>query len=411
MYLKEYLSKPITMEMIDEAEAFWSAHGEPFNRAGWEHIVRVHGGYLPVSIKAVREGTVLPTKNVLVTIVNTDPACWWLTTHLETALLRAVWYPTTVASNSFACKRVIRQYLTRTSDDVEGQLPFKLHDFGARGVSSMESAAIGGLAHLVNFMGTDTATAILAGQRYYGAGMIGYSIPAAEHSTITSWGRDGEVDAYRNMIRQFSKPGSLYAVVSDSYDFEHAVEHIWGETLRDEVVAGGGTLVVRPDSGDPTIMPVWAVEKLGDKFGYTLNSKGYRVLNNVRVIQGDGINYNTLSQILGNLTVRGYAADNIAFGMGGMLLQGVDRDTLKFAMKCSAICINGVWQNVQKDPKTDPGKKSKAGRLALVREDGEYRTVPLEGNEDRDELVEVFRNGRLLVDYTFDEVRAQANVA
>jgi nicotinamide phosphoribosyltransferase len=213
------------------------------------------------------------------------------------------------------------------------------------------------------------------------------------------------------MIRQFSKPGSIYAVVSDSYDFEHAVEHIWGETLRDEVVASGGTLVVRPDSGDPTIMPVWAVEKLAEKFGYTLNSKGYRVLNNVRVIQGDGINYTTLSQILGNLTVRGYAADNIAFGMGGGLLQHVDRDTLKFAMKCSAICINGVWQNVQKDPKTDPGKKSKAGRLALVREDGEYRTVPLEGNEDRDELVEVFRNGRLLVDYTFDEVRAQANVA
>lgn len=410
MFLKEYLAEPITMADIDEAEAFWAAHGEPFERANWEYILTEHKGRLPLLIKAAKEGTVLPTHNVLVTIVNTDPRCFWLTSFMETAILRAVWYPTTVASNSYACKQVIKSYLDLTSDD-PSQVVFKLHDFGARGVSSMESAGLGGAAHLVNFMGTDTVTGALYARRYYGEAMAGFSIPAAEHSTITSWLKENEVGAYRNMLNQFAKPGALLAVVSDSYDLWHAIGVLWGEDLRQQVIDSGAILVVRPDSGDPTIVPVQAVERLAEKFGTTTNAKGYKVLNHVRVIQGDGINADTIPVILANLTAAGFATDNIAFGMGGGLLQQVDRDTLKFAMKCSAACVNGEWREVFKDPVTDTGKRSKKGRLALVQENGTWQTVPLDGNGYRDELQAVWRNGELLREQTFADIRARSNVA
>jgi nicotinamide phosphoribosyltransferase len=410
MFLKEYLSTPVTLGDIDEAEALWTAHGMPFHRAGWARIVDVHGGRLPVEIKAVPEGTVLPTRNVLASMVNTDPACFWLTGFLETALLRAIWYPTTVATNSLMCKRIIRRYLDLTSEDPAGQIGFKLHDFGARGVSSRESAAIGGAAHLVNFLGTDTMSGILAARDYYGEKMAGFSIPAAEHSTITAWGRDGEAAAYANMLRQFGKPGALVACVSDSYDLDHAITGLWGGSLKDAVLATGGVLVVRPDSGDPATIVARSVEQLAALFGDTVNAKGYRVLHPaVRVIQGDGITVHSIDGILQRLTGAGWSAENIAFGMGGGLLQQLDRDTLQFAMKCSAARVDGVWRDVYKDPATDRGKASKRGRLALVCDAQGWRTVPLDGNEAVDRLRTVYRDGALLHETSFAEIRARAD--
>lgn len=411
MYLKQYLSQRITHEMVDEAELFWKAHGEPFFREGWDYIVDRHGGRLPVVIKAVREGAVIPTHNVLLTIENTDPRCFWLTSFLETALLRAVWYPTTVATLSWHAKQIIRAALVTSSEDPEGQLPFKLHDFGARGVSSKESAGIGGAAHLVNFMGSDTVTGVLYANRFYNTPMAAFSIPAAEHSTITSWGRSREADAYANMINQFGKPGALVAVVSDSYDIMNATREIWGSKLKQLVMDSGATLVVRPDSGDPLTVPVDVVEALGDRFGYTINAKGFRVLPGcVRVIQGDGITVESLPKILGNLLGRGWSADNMAFGMGGGLLQMVNRDTLKFAMKCSAALIDGKWIDVYKDPVTDPGKASKRGRLMLTRERGRWETMQQASGFDwSNSLVKVWENGDLSREWTFDEVRSASN--
>ena len=405
-FIKEYLLEPITQADIDIADEIWSAHGEPFNRDGWQYILDTHAGFLPVVIRAVPEGTMVPVKNVLATIENTDPNCYWLTTWLETALLRAVWYPTTVATQSRAIKEIILDYLERTGDHTT--INFKLHDFGARGVSSMESAAIGGAAHLVNFMGSDTVSGILFAREYYNAGIAGFSIPAAEHSTITSWGRDGEVNAYRNMLTQFAKPGSIVAIVSDSYDVYNAVEKLWGTELRQQIIDSGATVVIRPDSGDPLEVNQKLIKILGEKFGYTTNAKGYKVLNNVRLIQGDGVNESTIRTILGNFMIHGWSADNIAFGMGGALLQVVDRDTQKFAMKCSSAEINGKWINVQKDPITDSGKKSKAGRVTLYQaKDGTFSS----GVEDwpASALVEVFRDGKLVTEYTFDQVRANSN--
>lgn len=411
--LKEYFSKPVTAQDVALAAEVCAAHGLPFHREGWLHIVHAHGGRLPVRIRAVPEGSVVPVGHALVTVENTDPACCWLTSFLETALLR-VWYPTTVATHSHATKRLIAGALAR-SGSPEG-LPFKLHDFGARGVSSLESAMLGGMAHLVNFQGTDTMTALLGARVYYGEPMAGFSIPAAEHSTITAWGREGELDAYRNMLRQFGKPGALLAVVSDSYDLDAAVTRLWGGELRQEVIASGATVVIRPDSGDPTTVVLRTVQSLDAAFGSTVNAKGYRVLQHVRVIQGDGITRDSIKSILAALEAAGYSADNIAFGQGGALLQQVNRDTLGFAMKASAVQVDGVWRDVFKAPVTDPAKRSKAGRLTLMQRDEAFATVRLDSpgcHEARQSgatelLRTVFENGELRVDDSFAVIRARA---
>jgi len=419
--LKEYLATPVTHAHVDEARDFFAVHGEPFNEAGWRHIVDAHGGRLPLRIRAVPEGSVVPTHQALVTIESTDPACYWLPSYLETLLLR-LWYPVTVATQSWHLKQLIRQYLDLSSDDAAAQIGFKLHDFGARGVSSAESAGLGAAAHLVNFLGTDTVSGVLTARAYYGEPMAGYSIPAAEHSTITSWGRQREVDAYRNMLRRFGKPGALVAVVSDSYDIYTAIREHWGKTLRDEVIASGATLVVRPDSGEPVDVVHQCLVLLDEAFGHTLNAKGYKLLRHVRVIQGDGINPNSIRAILERVTKAGYSADNLAFGMGGALLQGINRDTQKFALKCSAAQIAGQWIDVFKAPVTDPGKQSKRGRLALLRhrEFGSWRTVPIDEALARPEdhvpepgwehaLETVWENGTLLRDWTFAQVRERSN--
>ncbi|MFM0185261.1 nicotinate phosphoribosyltransferase [Paraburkholderia nemoris] len=418
MLIKEYLCRPITPAMIDQAKAFFTAHGEPFNEAGWRYIVEHYEGYLPVRIRAVPEGSVVPTHNVLVTVECDDPQVFWLASYLETMLMR-VWYPITVATQSWHLRNTIRAYLEKSSDDLT-QLPFKLHDFGARGASSAESAAIGGSAHLVSFMGSDTVLGVVAANHYYNEPMAAFSVPAAEHSTITSWGRERETDAFRNMIAKFGKPGAIVSVVSDSYDLFAALE-VWGTTLKQAVLDSGGTLVIRPDSGDPLTIVLQTMRALEASFGSTVNGKGRRVLNNVRVIQGDGVNPDSIEAILAAMDEAGFAADNIVFGMGGALLQQINRDTQRFAMKCSAIRLGDEWHDVRKDPVTDAGKRSMKGRLTLLvnRHTGEYRTVTLplawddrtvEGDWD-EALVTVFDSGKLLVDAAFSEIRKRAHAA
>jgi len=350
---------------------------------------------------------VISTKNVLVTIENTDPNCYWLTNYLETIMLH-VWYPTTVATLSYHMKEVISEYLTKTGNPE--LIPFKLHDFGFRGVSSTESAGSGGAAHLLNFSGTDTLAAITYAQDYYGADMPAFSIPASEHSTITSWGREGEADAMENMLDKY--PEGLVACVSDSFDIINACKNIWGKKLKDKVLSRKGTLVVRPDSGNPVEIVVEVLEALGEAFGFTVNEKGYKVLpDQVRVIQGDGINYESLKHILQNMKDHKWSADNVAFGCGGALLQQMNRDTQKFAFKCSSVTVDGEERDVYKDPVTDPGKQSKRGRLKLVHlgAKGLYATVNNTTNGAemyKDELVTVFEDGKILKEYSFDECRA-----
>jgi nicotinamide phosphoribosyltransferase len=240
--------------------------------------------------------------------------------------------------------------------------------------------------------------------------MAGFSIPAAEHSTITVWGGPKqEIEAFENMIDQFAGEGKLYAVVSDSYDIYASIDKWF--SLKDKIIAKGGTLVVRPDSGHPATVVLKVLNRMGELFGYTTNAKGYKVLPDyVRVIQGDGINHLSIGEIMDTIIAAGWSIDNLAFGMGGAMLQGVNRDTLNFAMKASDAKVEGEWRDVYKDPVTQSMKKSKRGRLALVERDGEYVTIrKSELGESETNLLEVvYENGVLLRDWSFDEVRERA---
>lgn len=434
--IKKYLTHRVTVAEVEEAKEFWEAHGEPFNYEGWMYIATKLKGKLPVRIRAVPEGSVIPTHNVLVTIESTDPEVFWVVSWIETMLLR-VWYPINVATRSHKIKQIILEALRISADDPENEINFKLHDFGSRGVSSQESAKIGGAAHLVNFMGSDTGVGVRMANKVYNNGkMSAFSIPAMEHSSVTSWGRKNEVEAYRNMLRKTGKPGGLIACVSDSYDLWNACSHLWGEELRQEVIDSGCTVVIRPDSGHPPSVVLKTIQLLDEKFGSVINTKGYKVLNYVRVLQGDGINEHSIQEILNALLDAGFSATNIAFGMGGALLQQHNRDTLKFAMKCSQIYRlvssfevgDETIQQIQdfeldgdqvisipvfKDPITDHGKASKPGRLDLIRsrDYDTYHTVALKNGEKHLPwtcMNDVFENGDLLVEYTLDEIRTIA---
>ncbi|NRA88078.1 MAG: nicotinate phosphoribosyltransferase [Rhizobiales bacterium] len=410
MFIEKYLMNPISQADIAEAEDIITMHGLPFNREGWQYILDKHEGYLPLEIEALKEGSFFPFRNVLVQVKNTDPNCWWLTSYIETALLRAIWYPTTVATRSHYIYQNIKKYLELTADNLDG-LPFKLHDFGARGVSSLESASIGGLAHLVNFQGSDSMSSLIYGRRYYGIEMAGYSIPAAEHSTITSWGRNHEKDAYENMIDQFGGKGKLVAVVSDSYNLWHALEQIWGEELKDKVINNGGTIVIRPDSGDPIEIVTETIIKLMEKFGHSINSKGFKLLPSyIRVIQGDGVSAEIIDLILQRLFELNISADNLAFGMGAELVQKVDRDNFQFAMKVSAALIGDTWYDIYKDPITDHHKQSKRGRFAVV-ESGKDSCITISEKSlgSKTNLLEVvYRDGKQTRRQSFDEIRKLA---
>ena len=399
------LAKPVTIKDIDDAEVLFSKHFgvNMFNRAGWEYIVNNLGGKLPIKIKAVPEGMVVPVGNAVMTVKNTDPNCFWLTNYLETVLTH-VWYPSTIATNSREMKKLILEQLHKTG--TPELIDFKLHDFGFRGVTCSEQAAIGGLAHLVNFKGTDTMASLILAAELYKCDCAGYSIAASEHSTITSWGQDYEVEAMRNMIKTYGN-NNLYACVSDSYDIYRACKELWGKQLKAEVLNAKGTLVIRPDSGEPAEVVVKCLDILGEAFGFTY-IKGYKVLHpKVRLIQGDGIDFEEVRRIQNAMDRAGWSADNIAYGSGGGLLQKHNRDTMRCAFKCSSITVGGVERDVFKAPITDGGKTSKKGKLSLVMKNGIIQTVKGEDKEG-DLLETVFLNGEILKEYTLDEVRARA---
>jgi nicotinamide phosphoribosyltransferase len=359
----------IDQDEINHAAETAEKHGVPFNREGWEYILEEYNGRLPLIIEALPDGMVVPVGTPMVQVTTPDdPKLAWLTSYVETSALRTIWYASTVATLSFHVKEIIWENLLKTCDDPDSAVNFMLHDFGARGVSSAESAAIGGMAHLVNFYGTDTLEAIdLIRELYNTDEMPGFSVPASEHSTMTSWGQDYEANAYANMIDKCDREGGVVSIVADSYDLYNAVENIFGGVLKDKVLGMKGRLVIRPDSGHPVTTPLRVIDRLWQIFGGHVNSKGFRVLHpKVRVLQGDGMNLERIEELFKALEDLGYSGENIVVGMGGGLLQQVNRDTLRFAMKASAIDFGGGWVDVQKNPKTDPSKASKKGRQAVV---------------------------------------------
>ncbi len=425
--LQRMVASKLTSKHVKFMTQLCAKHfGSPdvFSEERWQYIVDVHNGYLPLRIRSVPEGTVMTRGNVQVTVEPTDPECAWLVSPVETFLQR-VWKMSTIATLSWNVKQVLLDYLRETSDLPEEVLReivrYKLHDFGSRGVGGPEDAALSGLAHLVNFKGSDTFIAILMGMECYNTDeMLAESIPAMEHSTVTSWLREGEIDAIANMIDTYGGKVLFMTGVADSFNFYNFVDVIIGEKLKEKILNCGSTFVVRPDSGKPVDMVLYALNSLGKSFGFTTNAKGYKVLHpSIRVIQGDGINFDSLVEILKTMKEAGWAAENLAFGMGGALLQKHDRDELNYAMKCAYIITDGVGRDVKKDPITDPGKKSKAGKLCLVVDkEGNYETIREEELRDRTSVLQLAYEwdgrGKLMsqrpfvIDDNFDNIRERA---
>ena len=386
-----------------------------FNDAGWNKLYDTYGGIIPLEIRAVPEGMKIPVKNILMSAVNTDPRFPWLPNYFETLLVQS-WYPITVATQAY----FILQDMLNWADIMgcpRELVYWKLHDFGFRGVTCPEQAGIGGMAHLSIFKGTDTYNAVRYAKHYYGSPMAGFSIPASEHSTITSWGKERELDAYKNALNVYDD--CMFACVSDSFNIYNALEKLWGTELKDEILKRKQAVVFRPDSGNPKDVVINCLNILGERFGYKINVKGFKVLpDQVRLIQGDGVNRASINEILQAMFETGWSIENIAFGMGGALLQKLDRDTQKMVFKCEDL-ISGKGPAdteelmVYKEPITDPGKNSKRGRMILVKDgDGSYRTIDRlsylkhEYPDERDILQTVFLNGEIVKKYNFEEVRS-----
>lgn len=383
-YIKEYLEgRFCTVEDVEEAKDFlFKVFGKNyFNYDGWMNIAK-NGGMLPLRICAVPEGSLTEAKNPLFTVENTVSGFEWLPGFIETSLLRGVWYPTTVATQSYYIKKVIEGHCRDTGCSMS---PFHLNDFGARGVSSHESASIGGAAHLLNFLGTDTIEGILWLMKNYHADVCGHSVMASEHSTTCIYQKSNELGAYTRFINQ-APDDAILSMVMDSYDIENAVKQYICVDLKEKILSRSGKVVIRPDSGDPSQMALSVCKWLYHGFGGTKNSLGFIELNpKVGVIYGDSMDADSINDVLYILKLNGFASSNVIFGSGGGLLQKVNRDTCKFAMKMSSAVVDEKTVDVFKSPVTDPGKKSKAGRFNL----------PL-----------VYENGTLLRDQTLDEIKS-----
>lgn len=409
--LKEYLEGiRVTREVIEEAYDVARAHfshDDMFNLAGWWDLAERHGGRLPIRIRAVPEGVALPAGTPLLTIENTDPKLPWLTNALESLLMK-VWYPTTVASLSTYMRDKLGAYCEATGGTRADSL-YMLHDFGYRGVSSEESASLGGAAHLLCFQGTDTLQAMRLLQHYYGASLDGlaHSVAASEHSIMTAGGRRMEIDLARRIIAQH--PNQIVSLVADSYDYYAFVDAMIAE--KELIDRCRVQLVIRPDSPTskhpkPQDLVQWTLWRIKDKLGCELVGDYKRVP--YKVLWGDGIGPDGILDICETVRGDGFAVQNLVFGMGAGLLQKVNRDTQRFAIKCSARFVDGAWQDVQKDP-LDTSKRSKAGRFQVFQDSisGEVKVVtdgstPVGAYEPL--LQPVFENGVILRQQTFDQI-------
>lgn len=428
-YLRNYLSGRVTKGMVDE---FVRVRGEmlpdvassesvhPFNAQimsqRLEKLLEI--GYLPLVIKAVPEGTVLPVGHALVTVRNTHPDFFWLVGLVESLLLK-VWNTCTVATYSRRVRVLCEKYAKHTCDSLD-HVSHQVHDFGYRGCSSEETAMLSGSAHLLNFSGTDTVPAVAFAKKWYGptnrskhTNVTGSSVPATEHSVMCSYGRDdGEVFAFQRLLRDH--PTGTLAIVSDSYDLWKVMTNVL-PLLKHEIMARDGKLVIRPDSGDPERILLGdpdassvdpgspaargVVALLADVFGCATNSKGYKVIDpHVGVLYGEGMYYERIERIFNTLKERGFASSTIFFGVGGILLQNHTRDDLGFAFKATRCVVDGQPRDIVKDPATDKKKRSHAGLIQLERQNQDTFVTRdhVTDEEEKEGLLQtVFENGEI----------------
>lgn len=433
-YLKHYLSKPVTHAHVDEAIMYRKmilGDCPAEIETAWRKLADL--GYLPIEIKSVDEGAVIPSGNALMTVTNTLPDFYWLPNMLESFLLK-VWNTITVATYSREMKKTSKKYSDLTCDN-DLHLNYQVHDFGYRGVSSEESAALSGAAHLLNFMGTDTILGVKLLYTMYKPKIeipIGLSVPASEHSVMCSFGKENEIDAFKNMLRLY--PSGIVSIVIDTYDTWNVLCN-FTDILKPEILKREGKVVFRPDSGNPELIingdpnakegsPEYkgALNILGEKFGYTVNQKGFKVLNpSIGLIYGDGIYFERYDRILAEMQRQGWASSNLVVGVGGLLLQNHNRDEQGFAFKATYCEIDSVPREIVKDPKTDHSKKSHKGLLCLQKTDKyfagkvvgvNYETLDQCSPEQEKvgELKTVFKDGKILREFSLDEIRERCKL-
>ena len=418
--IKEYLMQPINkqdvLELIAETKEMGIYHPETEKKL----MSLVKLGYLPLEIKAIPEGSVIDLPNAICTIQNTVEGFHWCVGLVETLLLKW-WSALATSSCSLAYRQVVDKYFEETSDS-HFLKPFAVHDFGARATMCPESASFTGMAHALNFDGSDTIVSAPLIRKYYnGEGMVICSVPASEHSVMCSYGREDEIKAFENMLDTY-KTG-IVSIVSDTYNWYDVMDKMTLD-LKDKILARDGKVVFRPDSGNPYDiicgeMPmrgvsmdygskqIGGIRALDKVFGHTVNSKGYKVLDShVGLIYGDGMYLERFEKTLETMKQLGYSAENLVIGVGG-ILRNHTRDTLGAAFKATCVCRNGVWTPIMKDPVTDQGKKSYKGFVSVIKEDGQYKTV--EGGHPNDLLQTVFKDGQLVKDFTWQEIKSLYN--
>jgi nicotinamide phosphoribosyltransferase len=388
------------------------------------HIEALHDlGYLPIRVKALPEGVHVPIGVPMLTVVNTLPEFFWLTNYLETIFSCYLWKPITSATIAFEFKKLLTRYAKKTGAPKDF-VAFQAHDFSFRGAAGLSDALINGAAHLTSFVSTDTVAAIDLMEAYYHAnaddGPLGVAVPATEHSVMCMDGEEHEKETIKRLVTE-TYPDGIVSIVADTWDYWKVITEDLLD-LKPVIMARDGKVVIRPDSGDPTLIvcgdpsaPVGSPEYKGtmeclwDIFGGQINTQGYKVLDaHIGLIYGDSITLERANIILKRLESKGFASGNIVFGVGSMTYQSTIRDTFGFAMKATSGIVKDERRSIFKNPKTDSGTKKSAKGLLRVEKEGDHYVLyqnQTEEQEQQGELKTIFEDGVLKVDMTLADIR------
>lgn len=401
----------ITNFQLGYFQEFAKAHSfghAQINMEGWQRIVDEFGGKIPVEIKSLAEGSVVPTRVPIFMVRNTVAGFAWVVPYFELLWLHT-WKTMSVATSSFSQMKLLRERAKGTMPDemLSDWADYALHDFGARSTGSMEEATIG-VGHLLNSKGSDNWPATAKALEAYTNNVIpSNSVLALEHNVVLSHGEDQEHALFAEFAEYVLTQGRVGSMLIDTYDVDKAVDWVIEnkELLTEWAEVGNGKLVLRPDSGDPTEMPVGILEKLLANFPIT-EYNGYKLLPSwLGIIQGDGNNLRRLAQTTQRLLEKKISLANIVFGEGGELINNYTRDGLHWAFKVSMLTLkDGTEVPCAKKPKDSPEKHSKEGYFSYV--DGNLFSA-----DSWDEIVgyeSVVKNGIPQKEFNLQEIRAHA---
>ena len=407
------------------------------------HFEALHTlGYLPIHVKAIKEGTLVGMKVPVLTIYNTHPDFYWVTNYLETIISNLLWKPMTSATIAYQYRKVLTSWMEKTDNERAWFIDWQGHDFSMRGMDSVDAVISSGLGHLTSFSGSDSLPAIHGARKYYGeTGFVSGSVNATEHSVMCAGGKEDEIDTFRRLLNTY--PTGILSIVSDTWDlWKVCTEHV--VVLKEEIMARNGKLVIRPDSGDPVhiicgysgvhgdeyVDPITpqgkgVIELLWDIFGGTINEQGYKVLDpHIGAIYGDSITLERQLEIYKRLESKGFASTNIVLGVGSFTYQMNTRDTLGFAAKGSWFEVKEPIQytedgldygggkkgyDIYKDPITDDGTKKSLKGLICVTKNHEVLTQCTWKQESQGILQTIYEDGQFHNQTTLTEVRERLN--